>query len=92
MSLVSVPAVFDGKEVKFLETPPVEGPYRVLVTFIEPSPARDGEERDMNRFWASFGAWKDDRTTEEIIKDIHESRREHPSCCRLASRYVGIDA
>jgi hypothetical protein len=73
MSLISVPAVYDGKEIKLLESPPVEGPYRVLVTFIEPTSAQTSE-RDLARFWASFGAWKDNRTTEEIIKSIHESR------------------
>jgi len=77
VSLVSIPAFFDGKEIKLLEMAPVEGPYRVLVTFIEASPAHDGE-RDLSRFWASFGAWKDDRTTEEISRDMHASRRSRP--------------
>ena len=71
MSLVSVPAVFDGKDIKFLEPPPVDGPYRVLVTFVEPTPGRSTAERDASRFWASFGSWQDDRSTEEIIKSIH---------------------
>ena len=33
------------------------------------------EDEDRRRFWASFGSWEDDRTTEEIIEDIYRSRR-----------------
>jgi hypothetical protein len=33
----------------------------------------DGEE--IKLFWESFGSWEDDRTAEEIIKDIYESQR-----------------
>lgn len=33
----------------------------------------DGEET--RSFWESFGSWEDDRTAEQIIKDIYESRR-----------------
>ena len=33
MPLVSVPAVYDSKEVRLLEPPPVQGQYRVVVTF-----------------------------------------------------------
>ncbi len=36
----------------------------------------DGEcEEDMRLFWESFGSWEDDRTTEEIIKDIYGARK-----------------
>jgi len=30
---------------------------------------------DLNLFWESFGSWQDERSTEEIIQDIHESRK-----------------
>lgn len=33
----------------------------------------DGEETKL--FGESFGSWEDNRTAEEIIKDIYESRR-----------------
>jgi hypothetical protein len=74
MALISVPAVFDGKQVQLLETVPVHGPYRVVVTFIEPT---NGAEvsADATRFWASFGAWRDARPVEETLRDIHSARR-----------------
>jgi hypothetical protein len=74
MPLVSVSAVYDGKEVQFLETPPVKGPYRVLVTFVEPASEPEEEPQDLSRFWSSFGAWQDPRPVEETLRDIHAAR------------------
>lgn len=72
MSVISVPAIYEEGEVKLLEKAPVERPYRVLVTFIEPAP--DRTPQDLARFWASFGAWQDHRTVEETLRMIHETR------------------
>ena len=75
MPLVSVPAVFDGKEIRLLEVAPVKGPYRVLVTFVEPANDQATMLKDSARFWASSGAWKDDRPVEETLRDIYSARR-----------------
>ena len=75
MSLVSVPAIYDGKQVRLLELAPVQRAYRVLVTFIEPADEKVTSPRDLPRFWASFGAWQDERPVEETLRDIHEARR-----------------
>ena len=75
MPLVSVPATYDGKQIRLLETAPVEGPYQVLVTFIAPAGEHILLERDLTAFWRSFGAWKDDRPIEATLRDIHEARR-----------------
>lgn len=74
MSLVSVPAVYDGKQIRWLELVPVQGAYRVLVTFIEPAHEEVTPPRDLARFWASFGTWQDERPVEETLRDIHEAR------------------
>jgi hypothetical protein len=71
MSLVSVPAIYDGQQIRLLEGPPVREPYRVLVTFVEPARLA----RDLTRFWASFGAWQDSRPIEETLRDIHAARQ-----------------
>jgi len=74
MREMSVPAIFDGKRVRLLEAPPVESPYRLLVTFVEP--ASDGEKsRDSSSFRESFGAWQDDRPVEDTLRDIRDARR-----------------
>lgn len=74
MALVSVPAIYDGETIRLLEAVPVEGPYRVFVTFVEPASEED-ERPDPDRFQDSFGAWRDDRPVEETLRDIHEARR-----------------
>lgn len=77
MSLISLPAMYDGKEIRLLEGAPVHGPYRVLVTFLEPvdSPMT---AHDTARFYSSFGAWQDDRPIEATLRDIHNARRSKP--------------
>jgi hypothetical protein len=35
----------------------------------------NGDEEETRLFWDSFGSWQDDRTSEEIITDIYQSRR-----------------
>jgi len=73
--LVSVPAVYDGKQIRLLEMAPVEGPYRVLVTFLAPAGERVPPRQDLTPFWHSFGAWQDDRPVEETLRDIRDARR-----------------
>ena len=75
MSLISVPAVYDGNEVRLLESVSVEGPYRVVVTFLEPLPETAWQPRDPNSFWASFGAWQDDRPVADTLWDIYQARQ-----------------
>ena len=73
MPLVSVPAVWNGKDIRLLEDAPVEGSYRVLVTFVEPTSGKQ-PPGDRSRFRDSFGAWQDDRPIEATLRDVHEAR------------------
>ena len=82
MSLVSVQAIYDGKKVRLLEAAPVEEPYRVVVTFVEPVREQDGSDR-AERFWDSFGAWQDDRPIEDTLRDVHDARRSRIEPPRL---------
>lgn len=78
MPLISVSAVYDGEQVRLLETPPVDRPYRVVVTFIEPTEDQEAP-RDTEGFWASFGAWADERPIEATLRNLHETRRSKPT-------------
>ena len=69
MSFVSVAAIYDGTAIRLLEPPPLAGPHRVLVTFMEAT-----TNGNLSRFWASLGAWKDERPIEETLRDIHSAR------------------
>lgn len=75
MPLVSVPAMYDGKEIRLLEPSPVQGRYRVLVTFVEPARDEGARPADRARFWRSLGAWQDDRPVEATLEDILNARR-----------------
>jgi len=35
----------------------------------------DKGEEDLRLFWQSFGSWKDERSPEQIIQEIYESRK-----------------
>jgi hypothetical protein len=74
MSLVSVPAIYDGKTIQLTEPIPLSEPYRVVVTFLEPIREATAA-RSLERFLASFGAWKDDRPIEETLRSIFDARR-----------------
>jgi hypothetical protein len=73
MPHITVSALFDGEKLHLLEDPPVKEPYQVMVTFIKPEPKILTKEQ-LDRFRASFGAWKDKRSIKETITDIYESR------------------
>jgi len=75
MPLLSVPALYNGEKIQLLEHAPVQGPYRVLVTFVEPLRGSVESPVVQERFWASFGAWQDDKPAEATVTKIHESRR-----------------
>jgi hypothetical protein len=71
MPLVSVPAIYEGEQIRLLEEAPVQGPYRVLVTFVAPA-YTSTTSPDLTHFWDSFGLWQDDRPVEATLDDIHQ--------------------
>jgi hypothetical protein len=75
MPLISVPAIYDGEQIRLLEAAPVGEPYRVLVTFIEPAGEEESPLNHRDRFWSSFGAWQDDGSVEDTIDTIYRARR-----------------
>lgn len=72
MPPVSVQAIYDGEQIRLLEDVPVDGPYRVLVTFVGPVDVEDDGARQ--RFQDSFGAWQDERPIEATLADIYGAR------------------
>jgi len=78
MALVSVEAVYEDGHIRLLESPPIHGAYRVLVTFVEPLAGQEEQaaiERRRQAFQATFGSWHDDRPIEETLRDLHQSRQ-----------------
>lgn len=81
MPLTSISAIYDGKEIRPLEPVPVTSPYLVVITFLAPAREEEPEKDRERHFWEAFGAWTDERTTQEILADIHTglSKDEPPS-------------
>ncbi len=75
MPLISIPAVYDGRAIILLETPPSRESYRVLVTFVEPAGAAEVDAFARERFLSSFGAWQDERPIDATLADIRQGRR-----------------
>ena len=75
MSPLSVPAIYDGKQIRLLGAAPVQERYHVLVTFVEPAREQTVTPHDLSRFWATFGAWRDGRPVSETLRSIYEARR-----------------
>ncbi len=75
MALVPVEAVYEDGHIRLLESPPIHGAYRVLVTFVEPMAGQGVFEQRVQAFQATFGSWHDDRPIEETLLDLHQSRQ-----------------
>ncbi len=77
MSSISVPALYDGEQIRLLEAAPVQGRYRVVVTFVEPE-SEQATGSELEQFWASFGSWQDDRPIDSTLEDIRQARASKP--------------
>ena len=75
MAPITVPAIYDGEHVQLLAHPPVQGAYRVVVTFIAPTQPGEATASPAPDLLATFGTWQDSRPLEETLRDIHEARR-----------------
>jgi hypothetical protein len=75
MTLLSLPALYDGKAIHLLGDAPVNAPYRVVVTFVAPLTSPVTPDTDLADFWSSFGAWQEDDSTNNLRATIRASRR-----------------
>ena len=75
MPLVSVPAIYDGQQVWLLEAAPVHGPYRVLVTFVEPEPNEVEASNHPQKFEELKGIW---RGIDLSLEDIQTAEYKVP--------------
>lgn len=62
--------IYDGKGVRLLEPAPTDKECEVRVVF----ESEGGEEDARDRFLATFAAWEDERSFEEIVQDIYTAR------------------
>lgn len=72
--MISIRGVYDGKKIKPLEKFDVPPNVEVIITFIENKPGDRSVDDQTNDLLELSGTWEDDRSPDEIIKDIYESR------------------
>jgi hypothetical protein len=67
---VRVKGRYDGKQVRLLEPAPTDKECDVTVVF------ETGEDREegWRVFFATFGRWEDERSFEEMVRDIYTAR------------------
>ena len=64
------------REIQDLSDPEVSKILKVIHFFkVEILEKKEQADEDLHLFWQSFGSWKDERSPEEIIQDIYESRK-----------------
>ncbi len=79
MPLLSIPAIYDGNEIKLLEGAPVHGRYRVLVTFLAPEGTQSGEPYQPQSIIGLKGIWQGlDLSFEEIKSAEYKGPRDEP--------------
>jgi len=76
--MLAIKGIYDGKTIRPLEPIDIKTPYIVIITFIAPAQKEveiEDEKKATEDFLKLCGKWKDERSAEEIIEDIHSFRR-----------------
>jgi hypothetical protein len=64
------------KEIQGLPEPEILKILKLIHFFKEEILEKDKQkDEEIQLFWQSFGSWKDERSPEEIIREIYESRK-----------------
>ena len=72
--MLSVRGIYDGKQIKPLEEFNIPPNVEVIITFMDKKSTNrsvDDKTRDLLEL---CGSWEDNRSVEEIIKEIYDSR------------------
>ena len=72
--MLSIRGVYDGKKIKPLEKFNVPPNIDVIITFIDKGQVDHSIDDKTQGLLELSGSWEDDRSAEEIIKDIYDSR------------------
>jgi hypothetical protein len=64
------------KEIQGLPEPEILKILKLIHFFKEEILEKDKQkDEEIQLFWQSFGSWEDERSPEEIIREIYESRK-----------------
>ena len=76
----TVEGIYNDGKITISESVPFVGNSRVLIVFLDDPKEKNNKKE---RFLKTFGSWEDDRTAEDIIKDIYSSRSSRKEDIRL---------
>ena len=72
--MISVHGIYDGRSIRVLEKIKARPNAKVIITFLDDEPLTAETDGDTEKFLALSGTWEDERSPEEIVRDIYESR------------------
>lgn len=72
--MLSIRGIYDGKKIKPLEKFDVPPDVEVIITFMDQKTGKQKIDDRTKGLLELSGTWEDDRSTDEIIKDIYDSR------------------
>jgi hypothetical protein len=72
--MLSVRGIYDGKKIKPLEKFSMPPNVDVIITFMDTKSNDQTFDRKNQELLELCGTWEDDRSAEEIIKEIYDSR------------------
>ena len=72
--MLSVRGIYDGKQIKPLEEFDAPPNVEVIITFMDKSTTDQSIDDKTKELLELSGTWEDDRSVEEIIKEIYDSR------------------
>lgn len=72
--MISVRGVYDGRSIKPLEHFEVPPNVEVIITFMDRKISDQPIDNKTKELLELSGTWEDNRTAEEIIKEIYDSR------------------
>ena len=72
--MISVRGIYDGKTIRPLEHFNVPPNVEVIITFMDRKISSQSIDNKTKELLELSGTWEDDRTAEEIIKEIYDSR------------------
>lgn len=72
--MLSIRGIYDGKKIKPLEKFDVPPDVEVIITFMYQKTENQKIDDKTTGLLELSGTWEDDRSADEIIKDIYDSR------------------
>ncbi|MEW5766801.1 MAG: hypothetical protein AB1797_04130 [bacterium] len=72
--MLAIRGIYDGRQIKLLEKVDIPPNIDVIITFLDDKLPQKPVTDKTKRLLALSGTWEDDRSIDEMIEEIYESR------------------